>query len=855
MTSTVQNINKLYLIILLILSCSTNLFSQRQSDPLTVTIPVNEGDTLTVLQILNIIKNEGVKLGYTNKLNLKHKIVLKKKLYTTEELLTLVTQNTTLSILANKGKILLVRKRKNRQDYIVVSGFVREAISKEVLIGSTIYESNLNKGTVTNNYGFYSLKLKKGNHTLVASYLGFQNQTINISNEKDTMYYDFNLVLNPNSLEEVIIKPQIPEHDYHHKGYEQLSKNLIDNATNLFGENDFIKALHNKVGVVGNSQGTGALNVRGGNSGHNLVLIDGISVYNYNHLGGMLSIFNSPIIKKVGFYRGAFPAKYNGRLSSVIDVRTKDGNMEEFHGDFSWSPMALSTSLEGPIIKEKMSFVGSFRRSFLDFFIKDVHLNLYDFNFKVNYIANRSNRFFLSLYSGRDRFKMDKNTFFNNFNLNWGNLLATLKWNRVHSPRLFQQTSLTYSTFKNTIGGNLILNNLEQRYTENQINDVSLNTACDFFISEKIQTKFGLELKHVVFKNPLKHPTSGDTKNLSRIASSETSVHTIGYVDNQLNLNEKIHLNFGFNTSIYFVQDKSFYTFLPRMVLTYSPFRKGEIFVSYSKLSQFQHDITLASVSLPNELRTPSSTKIPPETSEIFEIGCQYRFNNNDLINVQTYYKELDDIIRYRWGQNVLNGMLAPEFNNRLLRGQRTSMGVEVQMIKKINKLNIEASYALSKTEDRFDKLNYGKPFPAKLDIRNILKVSLNMALNKKLKIFTNWSYSSGQSLSVPVQTYTKIDDVLNVSTPSTSIPYSFQINTLNQYKLPDNYRLDIGCHYTKKTKTSNVWKYSFGINNLVGRSAPFMVESRINEDSNQLEIQELRLYKFIPYVGIRFKF
>lgn len=833
--------------------CCFNLYSQKKTSTLEVVISIEETKALSIKQIFKYIESQRIKLAYSsNEIDLEKTIVLKNSKYTVKELLALSIKNTPLKIVTRKGKILLVAKKDNPSNYVILSGFVKEASTKEALIGCAVYEPNLNKGTVTNNYGFYSLKLKRGNHSLVSSYIGFQSQELIIEAEKDTIFHTFYLPISKNNLDEVIVKGKIPSYMYPTKSHESILKDEIDDSTNLYGENDFMNTLQSKVGVNGNSGGMGNLSVRGGGTDHNLVLIDGIPVYNYNHIGGVFSIFNSQVIRKVDFYRGAFPARYNGRLSSVIDIRTKDGDKHEFHGEVAWSPIAISSSLEGPIIKEKSSFTGSFRRSFLDFLVKEIDLNLYDFNFKADYIIDDLNNIYLSFYSGRDHIKINPNlmSLYNDLSLDWGNLLVSVKWNHIHTPNLFQYTSLTYSEFNNEISRLTKNSNVNRFKDVSQISDVSFKTDFEYYLSEKMQTNFGIELKQVAFKSPLR------TTLLTNKEESLTnnSIHTLGYIENVIKLNKKLRLDLGLNISAYIVKDKNFYDILPRAVVTYSPSNKNEWFASFSMLSQFHHEITIGTISLPSELKTPSTKDIAPEKSSIIEFGYQHRFNRNNFLNIQAYYKNLYGIIRYRTGQNVFEGLLAPQLNNRILFGERERKGVEVQLIKKIGKLKSEISYALSKTEDRFDKINNGLPFPSRLDIRNNLTISLKIPVNDKLKIAALWNYSSGQRISIPQQTFTGVNNALGINTPY-SLPYSYQITAPNQYKLLDNYHLNIGCVYTKKTKKLNYWRFGFGINNIVGNTAPFIIKSSINSQTNKLEVSEIKALNFLPYISINYKF
>ncbi|CAA0176513.1 putative TonB-dependent outer membrane receptor [Tenacibaculum maritimum] len=837
-----------------ILFCFMNMYSQEE-------MPINSLDAIVlkikrkkmpIKQVFKLIEQQKIGLAYSsNKIDVTKELFLKKKKYSIRELLTLSIQGTSLKILQLKNKVLLINKNK-RSRYIVVSGYIKEAFTKEPLIGASIYTADLTTGAIANNYGFYSLKLERDKDTLIASYLGFKAKKLHLTIDKDTIFHNFYLLLNQDNLEEVVIDGKLSLYKKHTKSHERILKEGVDNGVNLFGESDFIKTLQTKVGVISNFGGVGNLNVRAGNANHNLVLMDGIPVYNYNHMGGVFSIFNSQAIKKVDFYKGVFPANYNGRLSSVIDVRTKDGDKDKYHGGIVWTPIAISSFLEGPIAKGKSSFLTSFRKSILGFFIGAVDMSIYDFNFKVNYDIDQFNKLYFSLYAGRDRFKESSELpLLDGLDLNWGNFLTSVKWNHIYTPNVFQHTSFTYSEFDNKMGTNSMVNEKGEKVNAiNKIKDISLKTDFEYY-TPSIQTNFGLSFKYVAFKSPLE---SLSLLNRKKIFENR-SIHAISYVQSEVKLTDKLRLSLGFNSSTYIVKGKSLWNFLPRATITYTPSPKNEWFGSFSMLSQFDHEITIGPISLPSEFRAPSTKELLPEESTIIELGYQRRFDKNSFLNIQAYYKQLHGIIRYRAGQSSLGEWLAPKLKDRVLIGARSSKGVELQFVKKMKKGSVEISYALSDSEDYFDAINKGISFPSELDIRNMINISFNVMFNQYLSFNISGNYSSGRRISIPKQTFIKIDDVLDVDAVNDQSMYSYQIDKPNEYRLADNYHLNLGGKYRTNLKKYNYWEFGLGVHNLIANPVPFFVSTSIDSNTKKIIIEKSNPINFLPYISVRYKF
>lgn len=842
--------------LLLVWMTTWSAIAQNKKDLSSKVITIDKSTVWKTKEVLSFIESKGFKLAYSsNDLNLTLAIHFSNGSYSIEELLQRIIEDSDLQYIIKKKKIFLVLDKSKTNNFIIVSGFVREAISNETLIDGIVYDPENKKGIVTNDYGFYSLKLKKGTKYIVANSLGYKKQVFTIPEGQEEIIHDFNLMLGSHILSEVTIKPIFTSVDL--SNCELMTNKEMEWATSLFGEKDFVNSLRTKSGVVSGAEGSGGYSVRGGNYSHNLVLIDGIPVCNFNHFGGIFSIFNSEAIKQVYFYNGSFPAKYNGRLSSVLDIRTKDGNMKEYHGNLSVNPLVLSAFIEGPIIKDRVSFVAALRRSFIDVFFKGVRLNLYDLNIKTNYILDSENRFFFSLYTGHDKFALDNDVFgdFDSFGLDWGNILGTFRWNHIHSTKLFQETSVTFSAYNNHIGSNNFVDEDINLEVNNRIYDVAIKTQYQYSISNDWNHTFGLKLNYLHFEYPLTPVNSDYSPDGFPKLLSDNSIHAIGFWEGQWIPTKFLNIRAGLNTTSYFVRQKQYHHLLPRFVISYHPWNDAEFYMSYSRLTQFHHEITLGAIALPNELRAPSSVHIAPERSNVLEAGLNVNLERFGSFKFQAYQKQLKGIIRYRDGQIVYSDYVAPRFEDRIHIGERKVNGIDFQYKVHGKVAGLEMSYGWMSSNDRYKDINDGDFFPSNGDIRNRINAVINCNLSRSIQLYTSGGYSTGVPVTLPEYTIPNIDEVIEIQNYDDVGKLNYQVKKPNNYRLKENYYVNIGGSYTRFTKRENKWKVNFGINNLVANPYSFMLSSRIDSNDNKVEIKQMKLMNCFPYLGFSYSF
>lgn len=777
-----------------------------QSNPLlqkTITVTENRG---TLAFFLDMLEKQGVGLAYNNQqLRMDKPIRLSEKNYTVEKLIQIILDGENVETAVANNKLVIYRDAKKP---LSISGTVYAANSKETLPYATIKVLGTGQVAIGNAFGFYSLMLPAGNYVLQASYVGYATQT-------DTLALTYSKTLNfklaeANNLESVEI---------HQKTDDVLAGRTV--ALNkayqlplLLGEADPLKLLSFKAGVIGSN-----LSVRGGTGDQNLVLLDGAPIVYPNHFLGLLSIFNNDVLKRVDLYKGSFPARYEGRLSSVIDVKLKDGDMEQYHGNFNIGLATAGALLEGPIIKNKSSFIASFRRSWIDglsrIFVNegDLSYRLYDANIKLNYVVDSTSRIFLSAYTGGDVFKVG----IVDSDLSWYNRVLALRWNKVAGPGLFINNSVTVSSFSN----NLSDLSGEGKDEESHVGDVSLESNLNYTWSSQTNTSVGLRLSRDRF--------SGKTYLYTPLVSKQSSVHLNAYVENLVQLAPKWQLNAGLNYAVFAVPSKTYQSLQPRSWLKFDINDKNSVSLSYALMTQFYHQLTNSILAAsPSDFRAPSSAALQPEQAAVFELGYHRKLAEG-YMSFQLYHKLFSNLLMF--DPNSKDKMYMAD----LLVGKGQSRGLELEFEKKIGRFSGQGAFTWAKTWLEFPSLNNGKRFSAPNDIAINLQTALSYRLAPKWEVSSTFYYVTGRPISVlQTQDYS-----------ATDIPYG--------YRLGDNYTLSLGFTHQKKYKSGNSGRLYFGVNNLVGRPVPLFVDASMS--NGQLSIDQSGMFRRFPYVGYAFGF
>ncbi|MBN2807605.1 MAG: TonB-dependent receptor [Prolixibacteraceae bacterium] len=785
---------------------------------------------------------------------------------------------------------------------VTISGYITDDETGERLINANIYEANTQKGTAANNYGFYSLSLPKGNVTLLVSYIGYTSQTHSFNLKKDSTI-NVKLNLNADAIEEVKIVGHNNEVEETQMSMIEVPIQKLQNLPVILGEADVLKVMQLLPGVKGGTEGTSGIYVRGGGSDQNLFLLDGVPVYNANHLLGFFSVFNPDAIKSLKVYKGGFPAHYGGRLSSVIDITMKDGNMKKLEGNYSIGLISSKLSLEGPIKKDNTSFIISARRTYIDILAQPllVYINskndegikagawFHDLNLKVNHIFSERSRLCLSAYYGQDKGyngteNSKKNVFEgtqvnhtskNRFGLGWGNAIASLRWNYLINKKMFSNTTLTYSkyhfdvSFEN-IENDLITKNKVENFFKyySGIKDVSAKVDFDYFPLAGHEVKFGVQLidhlfspgvSQIRYENRINDTTNALDSvygNLKIIANEYSA-----YLEDVMMITADFRINAGVHLSLFNVQDENYLRLQPRLSLRYKVAENWSLKASYSRMVQHVHLLTTAGISMPTDLWLPVTKKFEPPFSDQFAIGSVIILPNHLSLTIEGFYKSMQNLIEYKEGASFTG--TATDWENKVEKGNGWSYGAEWMLEKNIGQTTGWIAYTLSWSKRQFDLLNFGNPFPAKYDSRHDVSVVLSHKFSNKMDIGLTWIYQTGNAVTLGTMKY------LSAKIPGINAHFQTQYevtdyNGRNNYRMPPYHRMDVGLNFHKQKKhglrTWNISAY-----NAYSRQNPFIIiwdtkSVRMNEGSGQILkdktiLTQYSLFPIIPSISYSFKF
>jgi len=763
------------------------------------------------------------------------------------------------------------------QEKVTLNGYVKDSGNGEELIGVTVYIPALKAGTVTNDYGFYALTVPKGSYEVHYSYIGFEEQIVTIDLQANVSR-NINLLMEPENLQEVVVEETPLDENI---TSVQMSKNTI-NMTQvrklpaLLGEVDIIKSVQMLPGVITAGEGTSAFFVRGGSADQNLILIDEAPIYDPSHVFGLFSVFNADVIKDSELYRGGIPARFGGRLSSILDVRTKDGNNKEYHTTAGIGTLASRLMVEGPIVKDKSSFIVSARRSYLDLFLRAANknslVNFYDINAKVNLKGNNKNRYFLAFYTGRDNFSLE-----NQFGFGWGNMVGTFRWNHLFNDRLFMNTSVIASQFdykleiKDPIQGFDWVSNLQELNIKNDLS-YSLNTNNEL--------TFGYHVAGRQFEPGTINPNS-DQAFIKHFELQHKYALDHGiYVSNQQKVSDKVSLDYGVRLSIFQnigagdvilykdPQDnikheqigtrhynswetiKAYVNLEPRAGLRYAFAETQSLKLSYNRMVQNTHLMASGTVPVPFNTWNPSDYYLKPQLADQFAGGYFRNFKNNMYeFSLETYYKDITNVTDFADNaQLFFNENLSTEFR----QGHSWSYGSEVMLNKKEGKLIGMASYTWSKTQRHIAGVNKGNVFYANSDRRNVVNLQAAYDLDAKWTFGATFTYSTGRPITLPAGKYD-------------FGPYRVDvIPERNSIRLPDMHRLDFSVTLNPRKNERRRWKsqYILSIYNVYNRHNPFTVYTRNKQDengdpigNNEKEARMVYLFPILPSLTYNVKF
>ncbi|MDR6457457.1 hypothetical protein J2786_000550 [Chryseobacterium vietnamense] len=748
-----------------------------------------------------------------------------------------------------------------------VSGTVKDKKNGELLIGVSVKVSeDPSINVVANEYGFYSLSLPEGNYTLIISYPGYQDfeQKINVD---QNIKLDLPLLPSESvekAIDEVVITGIKKDKNLTsaQMGAETLSIKNIEKLPVLFGEKDVMKTIQLLPGIKSNGEGSSGFSVRGGATDQNLILLDEAPVYNASHLLGFFSTFNSDALKDASIIKGNSPAQYGGRLSSVLDVKMKDGNNKDYNVNGGIGLISSRLSVEGPIQKEKSSFIVSGRRTYADLFLKtnkdykDNKLYFYDLNLKANYQINENNRIYLSGYFGRDVLGLG-----DTFNTDWGNTTATLRWNSIISSKLFSNTSFIYSNYDYKIS----LKNDDTVFDLNsKIRDWNLKQDFTWFAGNKHSVRFGLQsIYHTLT------PSSASGTTVSSFARNPRySWENAVYINDDYKATEKLTINYGARLSMFSVLGGDTFNTYENGVLTDNKFLEkgkfGKTYVNieprisanyrinevssvkggYSRNTQNLHLLSNSNSGNPTDQWIGSSYTVKPEIADQISLGYSRNFNNNNYeLNAEVYYKDMKNQIDFKNGAQI-GFDTGADVESELLFGKGRAYGLELIAKKKSGRLTGWISYTLSKTERKINGINNNEWYNARMDKTHDLSIVATYQLNPKWSFSGLFVYSTGNAVTFPTGKYE-----LNGQT-------IFQYSNRNADRMPAYHRMDLSATYEPSTNKRFRGSWTFGIYNLYGRENAYTINFENNPDRpGTTRAMQTSLFRWVPNITYNFKF
>lgn len=683
-----------------------------------------------------------------------------------------------------------------------ISGYIKEASTGETLIGATIYNLYDSVGTTSNLDGFYTIKTQKDTALLQISYVGYEPivQKITLSQNKvlsfalETTVAIPGVVVESNSNRQLLEDPQM--------SVEEITAKQAKEIAALMGEADIIKLLQLKPGVQASIEGSSGLFVRGGSSDQNLFLLDGATLYNPSHLLGLFSTFNADVIKNVQLYKGSFPSRFGGRLSSVLDVQLREGNKKEFKLAGGLGLIAARISAEGPIVQDKSSFLVAARSSYAHPFLKALNdgnqnnpnwtslpeYHFYDANIKANAVLSPKDRLFLSAYTGNDDFNynFDDANFDLKFKLQWTNQAASLRWNRLLGANAFLNTSISYTRYNNAVS---------TRYTGISLNlasgieDAQIKTDLTVALGNQHTLRAGANGIYHYFSIGQLSAKSDDGLNFER-GTKLPAAEWAAYISDEWRISSKVSMAFGLRLNNFHTEGKWHTGLAPRWNFRYLPHKDIAIKLSYARSYQFMHLVTPATSTLPTDLWYPSTQNVAPQFSDIVAAGVSFALGKSYYLNIEGYYKWLHQQLDFKDGARIfINQRLDEEF----IRGRGWSYGGEFYLEKKAGALRGWIGYTLSWTWRQFDATNGGRPFhpinDRRHDISAVLLWDLPFTGPKfPITVSASWVYGTGKSVTVPRSRYIQTD-----ITGTNLFQFIPIYNERGNYRLPAYHRLDLG--------------------------------------------------------------
>lgn len=742
-----------------------------------------------------------------------------------------------------------------------ISGYIKDSLSAEALIGATIFAPDFKAGATANNYGFYALSVPaEPPFEVVVSYVGYRTRRYTITVDTKGKR-DFLLPQKDNTLQEVVVSAKPAD-----QNVQQARMSVIDlpikdikSIAMIAGERDVLKAVQFLPGVQTGNEGTTGFYVRGGNTDQNLVLLDEATVYNPNHLFGLFSTFNVNALNNVTLIKGGFPAQFGGRLSSILDITMREGNNKKFQGEGGIGLLSSNLTLEGPLQKGKSSYIISARRSYADLLAKPLLRKsneqgsyfLYDVNAKVNYILGKNDHVFLSFFKGLDNASYTAANSLN-YGINFGNTTGTFRWNHLIGSKMFVNTAVIFTNYHLSLSTSQ--NNFYSLLYTGVV-DKSAKTTLEWYPNNKHSIKVGAQyIYHALTPAAVSARIPRIRKriqlkpdSLMQVFSNESAF----FINDEWIANRRLGLNFGLRIPYFFTQNSAYPLVEPRVTAKYSLDDATSLKLAYTDMNQFLHLVPNSTASLPTDIWISSSDIVKPQKSRQVALGLFRNFARNRYeTSIEAYYKTMRNQALFKEGTQIV---VDSDLDEKLTFGNGTSYGLELFVRKSEGKLTGWVAYTLSKTTQQFAALNLGRSFPFTYDRRHVLNVVAMYQLNKKWSFAGNFVFNSGGAYTLPVGRIPVYE-----GGGSLYDDYYSDYTDRNNYRLNAAHRLDLSAS-CKKTSHLFRWHYDsewvFSLYNVYSRRNPYFVYLTTDPVTKEPKAKQVSLIPIIPGVSYNFKF
>ena len=867
---------------LLFIFCLFLATSSAQDNILSRNVMLTYNENTLLGHVDNLLIQENISLSFnSSRVDLQELIILPKGVMSVEELVRALFYKDRLKLTPGLNKVLITFLEAEKEPTIRIRGFIRDNETGEAIVGATILEINTYSSTFSSESGFFSLSIPRTSSTVHISYLGYETMILdNFEDNEIDIFLDFD-----NELTQVIITESISDNFFKGSGGEKIDLSLTEGFQSTAGGNDLLKAVKVTAGVHSGNEGQSGLFVRGGSNDQNLVLFEGVPMYEVSHAAGFSSMFIEESIRNVDFIKNGFPARYGGRLSSVLNVQLKDGNKSGVHGSVTATLPSIKAHIEGPILNNKTTFNLSGRISYLDSYLDNVLGDFVNYNIdlayddvvaKITHHFSPASKLSFSYYNGGDNLGLSRevtdvnindDTFrtTSDVNLKWGSQVWNMNYSNVVNNKLQLSMNLGGVDYKYSSRGTYtFLSVIDSLPTDaeleivsfSSIEDILANINFDYYHSDKHVLKFGAGWIYHNY-NPavsssqiIKEDIITNVENGGEIIKAD---ELSAYIEDTYNPHKSWQFYGGLHFARFNVGSTRYGNTQPRLSAIYKPGSRDRLTLSYTRMNQYVHLLVNPGIGLPSNLWVPSTDKIRPESADQVSLSYSRKLTESVNLTLSGYYKQMDNLLEYTSTLDLIspggtNQSQLPlqednDWQKRVEIGESTSKGLELQLQKNAGKWRGWATYTLAKTTRKFESIDDGNPFPYKYDRRNDINLGAKYIINDKCSISGNWAYGSGNWFSLSLEEFRSPFGVLRTSGPR------------NNYQQQPFHHLDFQFNYSKSYGKYGKFFIEVGVYNIYNRKNPYFIYIYDNTNLGKPEARKTSLFPILPNVNIGYSF